>query len=116
MSQEQAGGSEHDICALEEIEDGGKHKAKVGEVPLVLFRSGDQVFALRNRCAHMNFPLSLGAFDGRYITCRLHRARFDVKTGQLDKKAWFFGGFGSDCVPTYPVSIRDGRIFVALPD
>lgn len=107
--------AKHDICALDDLTDGGKKSAKVDGVPLLLFRVGDDVYALKNRCAHMNLPLSPGKFEGTSITCRFHGARFDVRTGKAEKQAWLLGGvIGGDCVPSYACEVVQGRVLVDL--
>lgn len=105
---------EHDVCALDDISDRGKKVVQAGGAKVLLLRAGDEVFAIRNRCPHMNLPLSVGTFDGTHIKCRFHGARYEVRSGKRDKKAWLLGGMGEDCVPTYEVSVREGRVFVAV--
>jgi nitrite reductase/ring-hydroxylating ferredoxin subunit len=105
---------EHDACAIEEIAEGGKKTVKVGGKKVLLLRSGDEVLAVDNRCPHMKMPLGVGKFDGDQITCRFHGSRWDVRTGKREKKAWLLGGLGGDCLPTYPVSLREGRVFVDM--
>jgi len=104
-----------DVCALEEIADGDKKAFKVQGTPLLIFRTGQAVHVLRNRCAHMNLPLSPGKFDGTYITCAFHGARFDVRTGQREKKAWLLGSMiGGDCVQRFEAVVDNGRVLVDL--
>jgi nitrite reductase/ring-hydroxylating ferredoxin subunit len=104
-----------DVCAIDDIEDGGKKAFKVQDTPLVVFRSGASVHVLRNRCAHMNLPLSVGKFDGSHVTCAFHGARFDVSTGKRDKPAWLFGNtIGGDCVKHYEAIVENGRVLVDL--
>lgn len=105
---------EHDVCALDDISDGGKKVEKLAGVQVLLLRKGKQVFAINNRCPHMKLPLSVGSFDGTHIKCRFHGSRYDVRTGQRDTRAWLIGSFGDDCVPTYPVTVRNGRVFVQI--
>jgi nitrite reductase/ring-hydroxylating ferredoxin subunit len=105
----------HDLCAIDEVQEGGKMAFKVDGIPLLVFRSAGQVNVLRNRCAHMNLPLSPGKFDGNSITCAFHGARFDVRTGQREKQAWLLGSMiGGDCVKRYDAVVENGRIFVEL--
>ena len=105
----------HDICSLDDIEDGGKKAFKVEGTPLVVFRTAGLVHVLRNRCAHMNLPLSVGKFDGTHVTCAFHGARFDVRTGKRDKQAWLFGGIiGGDCVNHYDAVVENGRVLVEI--
>ncbi len=107
--------AQHDVCALTELRDGDKKAFKVAGTPLLLFRTGGEVNALRNRCAHLNLPLSTGKFDGRLITCAFHGAKFDVRSGKREKKAWLLGGtIGGDCVKSFPVRVENGRVLVEI--
>jgi len=102
-----------DVCALDDIADGDKKAFKVQGTSILIFRKGSLVHALRNRCAHMSLPLSPGKFDGTHITCAFHGARFDVRTGQRDKKAWLLGGvIGGDCVQRFETAVENGRVLV----
>jgi nitrite reductase/ring-hydroxylating ferredoxin subunit len=58
-----------------------KH-VEVKEKELLLANSNGRVYALCDRCSHMNAPLSLGTLNGKIVTCPLHGARFDVTTGK----------------------------------
>ena len=50
---------------------------------ILLANSGDgKVYALCDRCSHMNAPLSMGTLNGKVVTCAMHGARFDVTTGK----------------------------------
>ena len=105
----------HDVCGIDEIQDGGKKAFKVEGTPLLVFRSGGEVHVLKNRCAHMNLPLSPGKFEGSHITCAFHGARYDVRTGKRDKPAWLLGNvIGGDCVKHYDAVIENGRVLVEL--
>ncbi len=103
-----------DVCALDDIPRDGKKAFKIEGKRILLMRKADEVFALENRCAHLNLPLSPGKFDGDFIVCPFHRARFCVRTGKLDRKAFLLGRLGKECVPTFPVSVTDGRVQVGL--
>ena len=103
---------ETDVCAFDEVPDGGKKVVGVGGRKVLLFRSGEEVFAVGHLCPHMKMPLSIGKFDGNEITCRVHGSKWDVRTGDRRKKAWLFGNGGGDCLPTWPVTLKDGRVFV----
>lgn len=104
-----------DVCAIDDIRDGDKKAFKIQGTPILVFRSGANVHVLRNRCAHMNLPLSVGKFDGTTITCAFHGARFDVSTGKREKQAWLLGGvIGGDCVQRYDAVVENGRVVVEL--
>ncbi|HEX7034095.1 MAG TPA: Rieske 2Fe-2S domain-containing protein [Nitrososphaera sp.] len=61
----------------------GKMKhADVGENEILLANPDGKVYALCDRCSHMNAPLSKGTLNGNVVTCPMHGARFDVTTGK----------------------------------
>jgi vanillate O-demethylase monooxygenase subunit len=52
---------------------------RVADQPLVLFRTtAGAAVALRDRCAHRGYPLSLGTLDGDVITAGFHGWRYDA--------------------------------------
>ena len=73
--------------------------------PVVVFYHDGHVYALDNRCPHMGFPLHRGSVQDGILTCYWHHARFDLASGCT------FDLFADD-VPTYPVEIRDGEVWV----
>ncbi|MBV8087468.1 MAG: Rieske (2Fe-2S) protein [Chloroflexi bacterium] len=72
---------------------------------VLLWRDGERVFALDNRCPHMGFPLDRGTCADGLLTCHWHQARFDLESG---------GTFDSwaDDVPTFPVEVRSDEVWV----
>lgn len=74
---------------------------------IALFYSGNQVYAIDNRCPHMGFPLQGSTCKDGIVTCPWHYARFDLASG---------GTFDSwaDDVRAFPVEIRDGEVWVNL--
>ncbi len=40
-----------------------------------------KMYAVCDRCSHMNAPLSMGTLNGKVVTCAAHGARFDVTRG-----------------------------------
>ena len=67
----------------------------------------DLARAIANRCAHMACPLEGGACEAFLITCPCHDWRFDVRTGA-------FVDAPEIAIPTYPVRVTDGEVFVSL--
>ena len=74
---------------------------------LALFRRGEQVYAVDNRCPHMGFPLHRGTVKDGILTCHWHHARFDLASGGTFDQ-W------ADDVPTYPVEVHGDEIYVDL--
>jgi nitrite reductase/ring-hydroxylating ferredoxin subunit len=79
----------------------------LGGRALVLWRDGEQVYALDNRCPHMGFPLDRGTCRDGILTCHWHAARFDLQTGGT------FDQFADDA-QIYPVELRGEEIWVHL--
>ncbi|HEX9665940.1 MAG TPA: non-heme iron oxygenase ferredoxin subunit [Thermodesulfobacteriota bacterium] len=43
---------------------------------------GGYFYAIKDKCTHMEFPLSDGVLENETITCAYHGAEFNVKTGE----------------------------------
>jgi len=55
----------------------------VGEREVVLFRVGDEIFAVENLCPHQQYSVfHQGVLDGYIITCPMHGWSFDIRTGE----------------------------------
>ncbi len=71
-----------------------------------LFHHEDAFYATDLRCPHMGFPLTDGTVEDGILTCPWHHARFELSCGDtLDPFA--------DDVPTYPVEVRNGSVYVS---
>ena len=64
------------------IPQGTMKHVEVGETEILLVNLDGTFYALSDRCAHMNAPLSMGKLDGSVVICPLHFSRFDVRTGK----------------------------------
>src|SRR4051812_28704660 len=73
--------------------------------PILVVYDGGPVFALDNRCPHMGFPLDRGSVEDGILTCHWHHARFDLASG-CTFDLW------ADDVPTCPVEVRDGEVWI----
>ncbi|MBI2749595.1 MAG: Rieske (2Fe-2S) protein [Burkholderiales bacterium] len=95
------------VCPLEELAGKRMVVAHGPCGPLVVVHEQGRVFALDNRCPHMGFPLHRGSVENGILTCHWHHARFDLASG---------GTFDpwADDVPTAPVEVRDGVVWVGV--
>lgn len=95
-----------DIAALGDIPAQGARLIRTADGCVALFRThDDRVFALDDRCPHKGGPLSEGIVAGHTITCPLHNWVFDLNTGIAQ-------GADKGAVRTFPVRVRNGRVFV----
>ena len=93
---------------LSDFPDGQGTPVTVGGRRLAIFHLGERVFAIDNVCSHNRSPLAGGIVAGTVVTCRTHRARFDLETGAAIR------GPARKPVRTYPVKIYDGMIEVTV--
>lgn len=70
------------VARVGEIPVGGMHGVTVGEADVLLINIDGKIYAMSNRCGHMNAPLDEGTLSDGTVTCPFHSARFDVVTGK----------------------------------
>ncbi|HEX2614964.1 MAG TPA: Rieske 2Fe-2S domain-containing protein [Nitrososphaera sp.] len=71
-----------DASDTKDVLPGKLKHVKIEEKEILLANSDGKVYALCDRCSHMNAPLSMGTLNGKVVTCPMHGARFDVTTGK----------------------------------
>lgn len=76
---------------------------------IALFRCGGQVFAMDDRCPHAGASLAPGRIVDGTVICPWHAWRFRLCDG-----AW--ADHPKIKVQTYPVQVRDGVIYVGIPE
>ena len=92
-------------CSLAELKAKGRLVLHGRHSPILVVYDGGRVFALDNRCPHMGFPLDRGSVEDGILTCHWHHARFDLASG-CTFDLW------ADDVPTCPVEVRDGEVWI----
>jgi 3-phenylpropionate/trans-cinnamate dioxygenase ferredoxin subunit len=81
-----------------------------GETAVALFRVGDGVHAIADRCSHAEALLSEGEVFGDEVECPRHGAAFNLATGNaLTLPA-------TKPVGVYATEIRDGKVFIQISD
>jgi len=97
------------VCSLEDVAKGSAVAAEIDGVQVAIVHADDDnVYAVYDECSHASIALSEGEVDGCTLECWLHGSRFDLKTGQPT------GLPAVEPVPTYPVEVRDGDIYIDL--
>lgn len=94
------------VGRLEDLPSGAIRHVKIGKSDIAVARTGDEVFALSNVCRHAFAPLDEGFVEGYHVVCPWHGWRYDLRDGTTDHP-------NAD-VRTFPVTVRDGEIFVSV--
>ena len=71
-----------DTADIKDIPPGKMRHVVLQEKEILVANSDGKVYALCDRCSHMNAPLSMGTLNGKVVTCPMHGARFDVTNGK----------------------------------
>ncbi len=93
-------------CALAELSDDEPLAASLEETDIVVVKSGEEVFAIRDQCSHAAIPLSEGEVEDCLIECWLHGSTFDLRTGKPTTLPAF------EPVPVYPVRVEGDDVLV----
>jgi nitrite reductase/ring-hydroxylating ferredoxin subunit len=89
-----------------DIPDGSAKVIAVTEqLNIAVFRAGDRVAAIDNRCPHAGGSLGEGPFDGTLVKCPLHAFRVNVWSG--------IGNAGKR-VRTFPVNVVGEDVSISL--
>ncbi|VAX31349.1 hypothetical protein MNBD_NITROSPIRAE01-536 [hydrothermal vent metagenome] len=110
------------VCSEEEIPLNGKKAVRINGEKILIFHLEDGFFATQNQCTHLFMPLGKGKIlDGNKIQCPFHRARFDIRTGEVIDWANFPPGIqllnvirGEKALKTYKVNVNAGQVTVDL--
>ncbi|PSQ17540.1 (2Fe-2S)-binding protein [Halobacteriales archaeon QS_8_69_26] len=111
------------VIASGELEDGDRVIAEIDGREIAVFRVNGELYALLNYCTHQGGPVCEGLLsgtlgmdedgtftwdrEGKVIACPWHGWEFDITDGyHLASERYR--------IPTYPVTERDGQIYVVL--
>jgi nitrite reductase/ring-hydroxylating ferredoxin subunit/uncharacterized membrane protein len=92
----------------DEVAENSPTGVTVGETPVLLVRSGEQLHAMHDRCSHRGCLLSEGELDDGSIVCKCHGSRFRLEDGSVEL------GPATTPQPSYEVREREGEIEIRL--
>jgi 3-phenylpropionate/trans-cinnamate dioxygenase ferredoxin subunit len=96
------------VARISDLEGENHLCVEVDGKKIGLFKWGNSIFALDNRCTHQDGPLSDGTVDDGTIECPLHGARFDLETGEAVQVP------ATEDVRSYPVRLGKEHIELKL--
>ncbi len=99
---------EIEIAPLTDLPDGRGIRVEAGGESVAVFRLGESVHAIGDRCSHAEASLADGeVFDGE-VECPRHGSPFDLETGEPGALP------ATTAVPVYPVAIRNGVVYLTI--
>lgn len=99
-----------EVTRLEELPRDRGVRVTVGEHRIALFRIGDDVYAIGDRCSHAEASLSEGEVFDDAVECPRHGSEFDLHTGAPSSLP------ATSPVPTYDVAVEDGTVYLTLEE
>lgn len=85
-------------------------RVTVGENRIAMFRVGDEVYAIDDRCSHAEASLAEGEVWDMAVECPRHGSEFDLRTGTPRSLP------ATKPVTVYQVAIEDGDVYLNLED
>ncbi len=112
----------HSVCREEELPVGEMKGVKAGDTKVVVYHLEDGFYATQHNCTHVFAPLARGKIvEGCQVQCPFHRARFDIRSGEVAEWANFPPGVQllnavrrEKALKTYPVTVEDGQVSVDI--
>lgn len=96
------------VGKLTDLPHGHGIRVEAGGHRVAVFRIGDEVFAIGDRCSHAEASLAEGEVFDHDVECPRHGSEFDLRTGKPESLP------ATKPVPTYEVCVEDGEVFLDL--
>ncbi|HEY6869273.1 MAG TPA: Rieske (2Fe-2S) protein [Novosphingobium sp.] len=104
------------VAAAGDVAPGTIRPVEAGGKKLLLANVGGEFRAAARKCPHLGFNLCRGSLDGEAIVCPLHKAKFSLSTGEIerDPKLLFIRMTAKTGLQLYPVRVEDGEVLVEV--
>ncbi len=97
-------------CTLSELGDPDARPVEVGDLEVLVVRSGGQLYACQRYCTHEEFPLEFGQVHDNVLRCTYHGAEFDLNSGAVLRLP------ATEGLRLFPVRVVGDEVLVELPD
>lgn len=97
------------VLAADTLDVGKVTTVVVDGRPIIISHTEDGFFAMDDLCTHNGARLGGGKIRKNTVSCPVHGARFDLKTGICLAKA-----LGCPAIVTHELRVVDGQIEVAV--
>jgi|GraSoi_2013_40cm_1033754.scaffolds.fasta_scaffold23853_2 3-phenylpropionate/trans-cinnamate dioxygenase ferredoxin component len=97
------------VARMRDIAPGALLRVEIAGRLVCLANVNGTIYAVDDDCTHTGGPLDEGELEGCVLTCPVHLARFDVRTGAVVR------GPAREYLQTYAVRVEGDNIYVAAP-
>ncbi len=97
------------IATTSDLAPGSGKVVEVEGETIALFNIEGTFYAMGNSCPHRGGPLGEGSLAGSTVTCPLHGAEFNVKTGEV------LGPPAETGVKSYAVRVEGQDVLIEFP-
>lgn len=94
------------VILAEDLAEDTLTPARADGVRIMLYKKGEQLYALSDRCSHRGCPLHLGQVNDLMLECSCHGSIFRLSDGAVLR------GPATVPAPTYEVRYQNGKIEV----
>lgn len=104
------------VASVSEVSEGQILPIEVAGQKLLLVRTGGRFHAAQRKCPHLGFNLCRGSLEDNAIVCPLHKAKFDLGTGaiQRDPKLLFIKMTAKADLAIHPVKVEGDDVLVGI--
>jgi len=93
------------VCRADALGEGEAIRVQA-DVPVAVFRTGADLYAVDDTCTHQDASLTDGYLEGCFVECPLHASTFDLRTGRPT------GPPAKVALRTHVVTVQDEMIFL----
>ncbi|HEY9034497.1 MAG TPA: Rieske 2Fe-2S domain-containing protein [Pseudomonadales bacterium] len=112
--------SSHELRDAESMPEGSSRLYHIDGHKYLVYRLSDGYYATGHQCTHLFKSLEKGVIvSDRLVRCPLHRAEFDIRSGQVEQWACFPPGVqllnvirSEKALPVYRVTEENGKILL----
>jgi 3-phenylpropionate/trans-cinnamate dioxygenase ferredoxin component len=105
----------HYAIDFDQLKNLGKTRVVIDHKPLLIVNLEDGVYAINDRCPHLGVSLEKGMIENHTVTCKSHKAKIDLKSGEIIDRAHIaFIKMPTKKAKTYQCSVEDGKVYVEV--
>lgn len=94
-----------EVCDVDDVPDMRPKMVEVDDQSILICRGEDGMFAVDEICPHEDLSMRFGVVQWDKIVCPHHQYRFDLETGQCQRRR-------CSPVPVYELEIHDEKVYV----